>query len=54
VLDREIARLSAAPPAPSNAPRPADPASFVPLPRLPDSPRPRPSATSASPAPGAP
>lgn len=54
VLDREIARLSAAPPAAPSTPRPADPASFVPLPRLPDSPRSRPSATSTSPAPGAP
>jgi cell division septum initiation protein DivIVA len=54
VLDREIARLSAASPAPPNTPQPADPASFVPLPRLADSPRSRPSAASASPAPGAP
>ena len=54
VLDREIARLSAAPPAAPSTPRPADPAAFVPLPRLPDSPRSRPTATSTSPAPGAP
>jgi cell division septum initiation protein DivIVA len=57
VLDREIALLSAVPsaqPGQLNTHRPADPAAFVPLPRLPDTPQPHPSATSTSPAPGAP